>query len=162
VVVIGSQAVLATLPQAPFTARTSVEIDAYPGNAEEWEAQHGTEASEVVNALFGYRSTFHETHGFYIDGVDDSTASLPPDWRERQTVRVVDCYGRAVRIVTPELHDIVASKLCRLDPKDERFTTVLHDAGHLDLTMLEQRVRAINLPAAVRERAIRFLRSLQG
>ena len=44
--------------------RASIEIDAYPANAREWETVHKTEASEEVNALFGYLSQFHETHGF--------------------------------------------------------------------------------------------------
>src|SRR5258708_7846831 len=83
VIIFGCQAVLLTWPDAPALMRASPEIDAYPANAKEWERQHpGSEASEEVNALFGSMSAFHRTFKFYIDGVDETTASLPPGWRD--------------------------------------------------------------------------------
>jgi hypothetical protein len=88
-VVVGSQAILASWPDPPTLLTGSIEIDAYPANAKEWEAQHGVEASEEINANFGYLSPFHETHGFYIDGVDETTATStglarPPSDRTRR------------------------------------------------------------------------------
>ncbi len=69
--IIGTQAILVGWPDAPLAARMSMEIDAYPANAREWEAQHGdAEASEEVNALFGEGSPFARAYGFYIDGVE--------------------------------------------------------------------------------------------
>jgi hypothetical protein len=70
VVVIGSQAILGHWPDAPRQMRRSLEFDAYPENFEEWEALNiGLEASEEVDALFGYESEFHREFGFYVDGV---------------------------------------------------------------------------------------------
>jgi hypothetical protein len=84
VVIVGSQSVLLDWPDAPILMRTSGEIDAYPGNNRDWEAKNpGEIASEEINALFGYGSNFHTTHGFYIDGVDENSARLPADWRSR-------------------------------------------------------------------------------
>ena len=90
VFIIGSQAILAGWPDAPSIMTTSPEIDAFPANAKSWETQEkanhpdeAPEASEHINALFGEGSRFHETHGFYIDGVDENTALLPSDWRAR-------------------------------------------------------------------------------
>lgn len=81
VFVIGSQAILAGWPDAPPAMTGSPEIYAFPENAKIWEtrekAMHpdeSPEASEHINALFGEGSMFHETHGFFIDGVDDTTA----------------------------------------------------------------------------------------
>jgi hypothetical protein len=37
VIVVGSQAILATWPDAPIVLRSSGEIDAYPANAKDWE-----------------------------------------------------------------------------------------------------------------------------
>ena len=78
----------------------SPEIDAYPANARVWELQEKTrhpnespEASEHINALFGSGSMFHQTHGFYIDGVDENTARLPAGWQKRAIVRRVDVGG---------------------------------------------------------------------
>jgi len=84
VFIIGSQAILLGWPEAPLAMKVSPEIDAFPGNAKIWETQEkakhpgeNPEASEHINALFGEGSRFHETHGFYIDGVDENTAMLP-------------------------------------------------------------------------------------
>src|SRR5262245_32330069 len=77
--IIGSQSILLAWPNAPPLMRTSPEIDVYPGNAKDWEAQERRkhpnetpEASEHIDALFGMGSLFHRTHGFYIDGVDEN------------------------------------------------------------------------------------------
>jgi hypothetical protein len=160
VVVIGSQAILATLPDAPARTRASAEIDAYPANAREWEALHGREASEEVNANFGYLSQFHRTHGFYIDGVDETTATLPADWRDRQVLTSVDCYGRTVHAVTPEVHDLAVSKLCRLDPNDREYVEALYADNALDLDVLRIRIAAVDAKREIKARAEEFVDQL--
>jgi hypothetical protein len=82
--IIGSQGILLAWPSAHALMRTSPEIDAYPGNARDWERREKQkhpdefpEASEHIDALFGSGSQFHQTHGFFIDGVDENTAMLP-------------------------------------------------------------------------------------
>lgn len=159
-VIIGSQAILATFPEAPALMRASVEIDAYPANAREWETKSGLEASEEVNALFGYGSDFHVTHGFYIDGVDETTATLPPDWRDRQVLTPVECHGRTVYAVTPELHDLVVSKLCRLDQDDRKYVLALHGDKPLDLVMLRQRITTVEAVKEIKARATQFVETL--
>jgi hypothetical protein len=86
--IIGSQSILLAWPDAPPLMRSSPEIDAFPGNARIWEIQEkkkhpeeSPEASEHIDALFGSGSQFHQTHGFYIDGVDENTATLPAGGR---------------------------------------------------------------------------------
>jgi hypothetical protein len=88
--IIGSQAILLSWPDAPADMRASPEIDAYPENARVWEiaeARKGDEAtpeaSEHIHGLFGEGSPFHLAHGFYIDGVDERTATLPEGWHMR-------------------------------------------------------------------------------
>ena len=77
IVIVGSQAILAIWPDAPALLRRSGEIDAYPANAREWQIKNqGMEASEEVFALFGEASPFHLAHGFYIDGVDETTRGM--------------------------------------------------------------------------------------
>ena len=140
--------------------RASMEIDAYPANAREWERRNGSEASEEINALFGYLSPFHMAHGFYIDGVDDATATLPPDWRHRQHTIPVECDGRSVSVVTPEVHDLVVSKLCRLDPKDREYVEALHAVSPLDLATLRQRIGTLETSAQIKDRALGYLDTL--
>jgi hypothetical protein len=160
VVIIGSQAILATFPDAPALMRGSAEIDAYPENAGDWEARHSLTASEEINANFGYLSPFHEAHGFYIDGVDETTAVLPPGWRDRQNLMEVNCDGRTVYAVTPEVHDLVVSKLCRLDPKDREYVAALHADISLDLDTLRQRIGTVTAPEEVKDRARAYVNTL--
>ena len=80
VYLIGSQAILASWPDAPLEARMSVEFDAYPGNAAAWEISNaGLEASEEINALFGFGSGFTSRSGSI------STASTRARRRCRRT-----------------------------------------------------------------------------
>jgi len=140
--------------------RASVEIDAYPTNARQWEAQHGVEASEEINANFGYGSQFHETHGYYVDGIDEATAKLPLDWRDRQHSTAIECDGRIVWAITPDISDLVVSKLCRLDPRDAEYIEILHAQRPLDLSIVRLRLTGMDIKAAVRDRAIDFIEDL--
>jgi hypothetical protein len=168
VFVIGSQAILAGWPDAPSALRGSPEIDAFPQNARIWEvsekAKHpdaAPEASEHINALFGEGSQFHRTHGFFIDGVDDTTAKLPADWRHRAIVRDVAMLdGRVVRAVAPSPEDIVVSKLARLDDKDRDYIKAFHAARPLDPDVIEERIRASGMDSTIEDRALSFLREL--
>jgi hypothetical protein len=126
--IIGSQGILLDWPDAPPLIRTSPEIDVYPENAKDWERREkrkhpdeSPEASEHIDALFGSGSQFHRTHGFYIDGVDESTAKLPAGWRSRAVVRRFDVGGRTVSAIASCPEDLIVSKLARLDDKDKSF-----------------------------------------
>lgn len=79
--VVGSTALLVGRPDLDRSLRNSHEFDIYPDNAKEWEAsqKEKIEASEEIDAFFGFGSEFHKSFGFYIDGVDEKTAKLPPD-----------------------------------------------------------------------------------
>ena len=124
-IIIGSQAALTGWPDAPPDLRRSAEIDAYPANAREWEARHkGLIASEEINALFGTGSLFATEFGFYIDGVDEHTAHLPPDWQARAIMRTIDDEGTRLHAAAPAVEDLVVSKLWRLDSKDKEFVAI--------------------------------------
>jgi hypothetical protein len=132
VVIVGSQAILLTWPEAPLLMRTSHEIDAYPANNRDWEAQHpGTEASEEINALFGYGSAFHSQFGFYIDGVDEETAKLPPGWRDRSQFREWEDGGIKIKAIAPSINDLIVSKLHRLIDKDQEYIRACHQRSLL-------------------------------
>ena len=67
IVVIGSQAVLGTHPDAPAQLRQSMEADVFPLDS--------PELSIVIDGAMGELSLFHETFGYYAHGVDESTAA---------------------------------------------------------------------------------------
>jgi hypothetical protein len=162
VFIIGSQAILAGWPDAPPALTGSPEIDAFPENARIWEvsekAKHpdaAPEASEHINALFGEGSQFHITHGFFIDGVDDTTAKLPSDWRSRAITRKVSMIGgRVVTAIAPSPEDIVVSKLARLDDKDRDYVKAFHAVRPLDPDVIAKRIRTSGMDGAVEDRAL--------
>jgi len=163
VVIVGSQAILATWPDAPPLLRRSGEIDAYPENARRWEASNPEKspASEEIAGLFGEGSDFHRSHLFYIDGVDDTTATLPADWRTRQRRIPVDCYGRTVHAIAPEIHDLLISKLARLAAKDREFIIGVNAHHRVDKKILIERMNALTVADPIKARAIAFAKTLE-
>ncbi|HLH93100.1 MAG TPA: DUF6036 family nucleotidyltransferase [Xanthobacteraceae bacterium] len=175
VVIIGSQAILLGWPDPPPVLRHSPEIDAFPGCTTIWEAREKArfpdetpDASEHINALFGDGSQFHETHGFYIDGVDKNTAVLPKDWRTRAIVRRIEVdkletgkvVKRMVTAIAPSPEDVIVAKLARLEEKDRSFVQAFHSARPLDAGLIEARIRSTKMDPAVAERAIAYVRTL--
>ena len=164
VFIVGSQSILLSWPEAPIVLRTSGEIDAYPENAKIWEIrqkemdpEYPSEASEEINALFGQGSDFHREHGFYIDGVDENTARLPPDWTKRAIHREVEVDGRLVLAVAPCPEDIIVSKLARLSEKDREFIKAFHTARPLNCDLIVERIKVTKLESAFQKQAIAFV-----
>jgi hypothetical protein len=160
VVIVGSQSVLVGWPDAPVLMRTSGEIDAYPANARLWERDNpGSEASEEIAAMFGQDSPFAMQYGFYIDGVDDQTAKLPPGWQKRAVFREVQ--GKAaVHAIAPSTEDMIVAKLYRLVEKDRAYIEAYHEVRTLDIGLLKSRFLECGHPHAFEERAFRFLDGL--
>jgi len=160
VYVIGSQAILLVNPGAPEELRRSSEIDMYPGNAKDWElaqADPDAEASELISAVLGFGSAFHQRHGFYVDGVDEETAILPPDWLDRANSSIVRDGDRSIKVIAPRSEDLIVSKLCRLDEKDRAFIRAFNADDPLDLLEIRVRLEATSAAESVKKRARRFL-----
>jgi hypothetical protein len=167
VFIIGSQSILLSWPDAPVILRTSGEIDAYPENAKIWEItqkeldpEYPPEASEEINAFFGEGSDFHRQHGFYIDGVDENTARLPPDWTKRAIYREVTVDDRTVLAVAPCPEDVIVSKLARLSEKDKEFVEAYHSARPLNLELIVERVNATDMQGELKARSIAYMTHL--
>jgi hypothetical protein len=113
------------------------------------------------DGLFGWNSQFHQTHGFYIDGVDETTAKLPQGWQARAVKVGTEVAGRTVFGIAPAPEDLIASKLARMDDRDKKFVEAIHAQRSLDLDLVEQRIREINLDPAIEKRAVAYIRSLK-
>ncbi len=134
------------------------EVVGDPGEGE--HPGENPEASEHINALFGEGSQFHRTHGFYIDGVDENTATLPADWQTRAITRPVTVGDRLVTAIAPCPEDIIVSKLARLDEKDKEFILAFHAVRPLDPDVIERRIRSSRMELAVADRAVAYIRAL--
>jgi hypothetical protein len=102
IVVIGSQSVLGQFPNAPVALLASAEADVYPLNY--------PERAELIDGSLGEGSMFHETHGYYAQGVGEETAKLPARWRDR-VVRVSNANTDGICGLCLEVHDLAISKL---------------------------------------------------
>ena len=75
IVVIGSQAILGQFPDAPQSLLVSAEADVFPLNR--------PEQSTLIDGAIGEGSRFHQEYGYYAQGVEDGTATLPERWAGR-------------------------------------------------------------------------------
>jgi hypothetical protein len=111
-VVIGSQAILGSHPDAPRSLRKSIEGDTYPKD-------NPDKAIEVDGAL-GELSPFHQEFGYYAHGVSPETATLPDDWEQRLVeFQVYDPSGTIGLCL--EKHDLAFSKLAAGRDKDVEY-----------------------------------------
>jgi len=75
IVVIGSQAILGQFPDAPSELLVSNEADVYP--------RGHPERSDLIDGSIGELSPFHETYGYYAQGIGRDTAVVPEGWEDR-------------------------------------------------------------------------------
>ena len=101
IVIIGSQSILGQFPDAPAELRVSVEADVFPKNhPERWD---------LIDGSIGEGSPFHETFGYYAQGVAEDTATLPSGWKVR-LVAVSNANTRGATGLCLDVHDLVISK----------------------------------------------------
>ena len=134
-VIIGSQAVLGTLPEIPASMLISMEVDIYP-------LQEPERAIEVDGAI-GDGSQFQRTFGYYAHGVGPETAKLPRGWEHRRVrVDVPPRPGSKRRPVAycPEIHDLVLSKLAAGRERDIDYARQATAHSLVDPAVLRERV----------------------
>lgn len=112
IVVIGSQAILGQFPDAPDSMRVSAEADVYPLNH--------PERADLIDGSIGELSPFHNTYGYYAQGVSETTAYLPRGWKDRLVV-VQNENTRGARGLCLEVHDLLAAKSIAGREKDIDF-----------------------------------------
>lgn len=136
--VIGSQAILASFADdvLPPAAARSIEVDLA------FFDDPGDEKSDLVDAAIGELSQFHETFGYYAQGVSVTTAVLPDGWRER-LVRFPTAASAPGVALCLEPHDLAASKLVAYREKDVEFVAAMVAAGLIDPDTLVGRVEAL-------------------
>ena len=137
IVVVGSQAVLATRdePELPIEAIRSIEVDlAFFDDPDEAKA-------DAIDSAIGELSRFHETFGYYGQGVSLTTPVLPEGWTKR-LIRL-ESPGGAARIRALEVHDCAVSKLVAFREKDREFASALLSAGVIDIELIARRLDAL-------------------
>lgn len=142
-IVVGSQSILGSVARPPRECLFSTEADIYPKDAEE--------LSDKIDGAIGEGSRFHETYGYYAQGVDSFTAVLARGWE-----------SRLIRLQTPgtneriayclDVLDLFMSKCAANREKDRDFNVVLLRAGLVDEQRALQLVPDMPVDDAARSR----------
>lgn len=121
-VIVGSQSILGPIPHPEAVFTVSAEADIYP--------LHAPELAERIEGVLGEGSRFHETHGFYAQGVGPETAVLPTGWMDR--VHRVQSAATNSRVgYCLDVADLFMSKAVAAREKDREFCMALLRHGHV-------------------------------
>lgn len=147
VIIVGSQAILGTYSETelPEAATMSIEVDVLPIAATNEETAR---LADVIEGVAGEWSPFEQQHGFSIDGVDLTTATLPAGWRDR-LVRVQNA-NTAAPSGRPQFtgwcldkEDLCVAKLCAYREKDLNFVAALIAAHLVDTDLIAARLPTV-------------------
>jgi hypothetical protein len=120
-IIIGSQALHGKYPDLPDQILRSFEVDLLSASK--------AARADWLNSI-GIYSAFHESYGYYVDPVDDSTATLPEDWKNR-LVNLPQGDTEGVKGLCLEPHDLAIAKYVASREKDLVFTGELVKRGLL-------------------------------
>ena len=133
IVVIGSQAVLASFPNAPPEMLLSMEADMYP--------RHDPARAELFAGVLGEGSPFHDMNGYYAEAVG----------RERRAV------GWCL-----EIHDLVAAKCAARRDRDWQYAKAAVANALVERDVLWQRAQTLPLAQAHLEYVLHVLGGVLG
>ncbi|MDR2214884.1 MAG: hypothetical protein LBE59_03470 [Nevskiaceae bacterium] len=142
IVVIGSQSILGQFPAAPASLLVSAEADVFPLS--------DPQLSDFIDGSIGEGSPFHQLYGYYAQGVDETTATLPAGWRDR-LIPIRNPNTRGVTGLCLEVHDLAISKYVAGREKDREFTKALAQHRMTSRTTLRARERVTDLPTELRK-----------
>ena len=149
VIILGSQSILGQFPKFPelvspedyselsLTNQShevllrSIEVDIIISESEE--------KTEIVDAAIGELSSFHDTFGYYVQGVDYSTSKLPKGWKDR-LVEICNENTNEISGLCLEIHDLIISKLYAGRQKDIDFFHAAVKLGLLSIETLKERL----------------------
>jgi hypothetical protein len=137
-VVIGSQAILGRYPDAPAELLVSSDVDLYP--------RHHPDRADLIEGSIGELSPFHETFGYYAQGVGERTAVLPEGWTAR-LIAVPTGSGTGLCL---EPHDLVISKYVAGREKDREYVRTVARHGLAQRATLLARLEATPVDEARR------------
>jgi len=151
-IVVGSQSILGTVPNPPPECVMSMEADIYPRNAEE--------LSDLIEGALGEGSQFHDTYGYYAQGVGRATAVLPAGW-EARLVRIESRSARSFVGYCLDPVDLFLSKGAAHRDKDRVFNRALLRSGCVKAADALARVDSMPLDESGKKRLGALIRRLE-
>ena len=121
-VIVGSQSMLGAVPYPEEVFTVSMEADIYPLQA--------PELADQIDGAIGEGSQFHQTFGYYAQGVGPDTATLPKDWMQRvyriQNGNTEERVGYCL-----DVPDLFLAKASAGRDKDREFCMALFEYGYV-------------------------------
>jgi hypothetical protein len=137
IVVISSQAILGQFPhEAPARATLSMEADLLPMDA--------PDKADLLTGSIGELSPFHDTFGYFGDGVSLETARLPSGWQDR-LIAIDNANTNGYVGLCLEIHDLLISKYFAGREKDYEFCAAVIGAGLAGHDQLLRRLSGTDL-----------------
>ena len=152
IVVIGSQAILGSHPDAPRELLISMEADVYP-------RRHPERAEDIDGAL-GDGSQFQSTYGYYAHGVGPETVRAPVGWEDRLIrVEIPPRPGgkQGAVALCLEPHDLVLSKCAAGRERDWDFARDALKGGLVEYEELARRTDDLPLDQQAQEHVAAML-----
>ena len=146
-IIIGSQSLHGKYPDLADDILRSFEVDLI--------AKNKPDRTEWLNYI-GQDSQFHETHGYYADPLDESTATLPKGWRAR-LVNLPPGDTNGVSGLCLDPHDLAIAKYVARREKDIVFTRALAARGIVQQPQLLALLDKTAIDAESRERIRGFI-----
>lgn len=152
-VIIGSQSILGSVPNAPEELLFSREADIYP--------LRNPEAADLIDGAIGEDSTFDEHFGYYAQGVGPETAKLPSGWEGRLIkIQNANTDHKIGLCLSPS--DLAASKLAAFREKDLKFVDALLSHGLVSAAELAVRIDTLQTDESIKSRARAWLQRRVG
>ena len=127
-VVLGSLAGLGYAGEVPARMAASIDVDAY--------SKHDPARIFALAGALGQGSPFETAHGYYLDPIAPSVATLPEGWEER-LARIALATDVIAWFLEP--NDAAVSKYARMEPRDREWIRPGLRAGVLSLATLDVR-----------------------
>jgi hypothetical protein len=127
-VVLGSLAVLGHAGEVPPRMTASIDVDAF--------TRHDPARIFDLAEALGQGSPFEREHGYYLDPISPTVATLPAGWEGRLT-RIQLEPTLAAWFLEP--NDAAVSKYARMEPRDREWIRPGLRAGVLSLAILDAR-----------------------
>lgn len=143
IIVVGSQSILGSVDSPPPECLQSMEADVFvPGHED---------MSDLIDGAIGEGSTFHDSFGYYAQGVDSTTSVLPAGWRDRlvrlQSPNTDGKIGYCLNVT-----DLFLAKCAANREKDRVFNQVLLRNGLVDVPAALARVDSMPVTITAKKR----------
>jgi hypothetical protein len=153
-VLVGSTVVLVRCKNIPLDMLMTPEADLYVPDILDQE-----EVSDLIEGSIGQGSTFHDTYGYYADGVSSGTSVMPTDWQLRASrYNGTECPG--VTAIVPEQNDVALAKLVAWREKDTEWLKSGLRAKLFSLDAMRSRLERMPEGAPAFDEMVRRLSSL--